>query len=83
MRWLDGITVSMDMSLSKPREMVKDREAWCYSSWVSKSQTRLNNNSGHEHTFKTFERIYHTRDAIIIIRRIIPYVQSVLWNHGP
>ena len=57
MRWLDGITDSMDGSLSELRELVMDREAWCaVIHGVTKSRTRLSNWTEHQYFFFPTEK---------------------------
>ena len=74
MRWLDGITDSMDMSLSKLQEFVMDREAWSAAvHGVSKSQTRLSDLTFTFH-FHALEKETATHSNVLAWR--IPWMEE-------
>ena len=77
---VNGMINTMDMSLSKLEEMVKDREAWCAAvHGVAKSQTQLNNNKIHWPQFPVCELVKHGRRGDMGCHRLSP--QFLEWNN--
>ena len=77
MRWLDSITDSMDVSLSKPRELVMDREAW-HAVIHGVAKESLNGRHGHP----TFHQIPTPRFAHAIVKQHLSVELRCLQIHG-